>query len=123
MTFNLRAKAEDETTVGIGMQVPGLAGQHRRAARKRDDDGRGQFQTLRRQGRQGQRRQRVVAEFDRHDGVEAGGFRPGGGGPGFAPVPQGHHGEYAHGSNVRYREQNRHDIVSPPETLTVCPVI
>ena len=107
VAFDLTPQPEDEPAVRIRLQIPRLAGQHRRAARKGDGDRRRQLDPLGREHSKGERREDVVSELGRHHRIEPGGFRRGRGGSRFAPAPHRQHREDAHPIHPILKRQNR----------------
>jgi len=64
VALDLAAEAQHESAVGVGLQVPGLARHHRRAAREGDGNRRRQLDPLGRERSKGKRRKNVMPELD-----------------------------------------------------------
>ncbi len=96
MAFDLAAQTQHETPIRIRVQIPGLTGHDRRAARECHCDRRGQLDPLGRESGKGERRENIVSELDRHQRIEPGSLRRRAERPRFAPVPHRQHRKDTH---------------------------
>ena len=96
VTFHLAAETQDKAAVRVCVQIPGLARDHGRTARKGHGDRGRQLDPAGGERGEGERRERVVAELDRRQRVEPSGLGGGGKRPGLAPLPRRQRREDAH---------------------------